>query len=151
MSLPSFITAVGQPAFTTEARVSDYVITQALGANEPTALFIKARYWQTRADYARPAANTTLTYDNGSENVDHQQVNRALGTRSYFCDPYCSWQRGSVENAIGLVRRYLPKKTDFAHVSMAQLKTIETRINNRPRKCLDFRTPAEVFKLTCCT
>ena len=53
MSLPSFITAVGQPAFTTEARVSNYVITQALGANEPTALFIKARYWQTRADYAR--------------------------------------------------------------------------------------------------
>ncbi|MDA0701031.1 MAG: IS30 family transposase [Bacteroidetes bacterium] len=98
-----------------------------------------------------PHMRRTITYDNGSENVDHQQVNQVLGTRSYFCDPYCSWQRGSVENAIGLVRRYLPKKTDFAHVSKAQLKTIETRINNRPRKCLDFSTPAEVFKLTCCT
>ena len=66
MSLPSFITAVGQPAFTTESRVSDYVIVQALGANEPTALTLSAKYWQTRAQYARPAANTTLTYDNGA-------------------------------------------------------------------------------------
>lgn len=66
MSLPAFITDTGQPAFTTEARVSDYVITQALGADEPTALFIKARFWQTRAQYARPAVNATLTYDNGA-------------------------------------------------------------------------------------
>lgn len=66
MSTPSFITAAGQPAFTTESRVSDYVISQALGANEPSALLISARYWQTRADYARPAVNSTLTYDNGA-------------------------------------------------------------------------------------
>ncbi len=66
MSLPAFITAAGQPAFTTETRVSDYIIQQALGANEPTALIITAKYWQTRADYARPAVNATLTYDNGA-------------------------------------------------------------------------------------
>lgn len=66
MPFPLFQTAVGQNAFTTETRVSDYVIQQALGANEPTALFISARYWQTRADYARPAVNSTLTYDNGA-------------------------------------------------------------------------------------
>ena len=98
-----------------------------------------------------PHMRRTITYDNGSENVEHQKVNRALGTQSYFCDPYCSWQRGSVENVIGLVRRYLPKKTDFAQVSNAQLKAIESRINNRPRKCLDFKTPAEVFNQKCCT
>jgi hypothetical protein len=66
MPFPSFQTAVGQNAFTTETRVSDYIIEQALGANEPTALIISARYWQTRADYARPAVNATLTYDNGA-------------------------------------------------------------------------------------
>jgi hypothetical protein len=66
MPFPSYITAAGQNAFTTETRVSDYVITQALGANEPTALLISAKYWQTRANYARPAANTVLTYDNGA-------------------------------------------------------------------------------------
>lgn len=66
MPFPSFQTAAGQNAFTTETRVSDYIIEQALGANEPTALIISARYWQTRADYARPAANATITYDNGA-------------------------------------------------------------------------------------
>ncbi len=98
-----------------------------------------------------PQMRRTITYDNGSENVGHQAVNKVLGTTSYFCDPYCSWQRGSVENAIGLVRRYPPKKTDFASVSKAQIKTIEARINNRPRKCLDFKTPAEVFNRKRCT
>lgn len=66
MPFPSFQTAAGQNAFTTETRISDYQIEHALGANEPTALSISARYMQTRADYARPAANTTLTYDNGA-------------------------------------------------------------------------------------
>jgi len=93
----------------------------------------------------------TITYDNGSENVEHQKVNKVLGTQSYFCNPYCSWERGSVENTIGLVRRYLPKKTDFSEVSEVQLKTIESLINSRPRKCLDFKTPAEVFNRKCCT
>lgn len=66
MALPSFQTAAGQPAFTTETRTGDYIITQALGAREPTALQITAEFTQTRADYARPAPNTTLTYDNGA-------------------------------------------------------------------------------------
>lgn len=66
MSLPAFLTAAGQNAFTVETRVADYVIRQELGAAEPTALVISAKYWQTRAEYARPAPNTTLTYDNGA-------------------------------------------------------------------------------------
>ncbi len=98
-----------------------------------------------------PHMRRTITYDNGSENVEHQKVNKVLGTQSYFCNPYCSWERGSVENTIGLVRRYLPKKTDFSEVSEVQLKTIESLINSRPRKCLDFKTPAEVFNRKCCT
>lgn len=88
----------------------------------------------------------TITYDNGKENVQHLQVNEALGTRSYFCSPMHSWQKGSVENAAGLVRRRLPKKTDFAMVSVAQVKRTERWLNGLPRKCLGFKTAAEAFR-----
>jgi len=87
----------------------------------------------------------TITYDNGTENVEHERVNKILGTKSYFCHPYNSWEKGGVENIIGLIRRYLPKKTDFAKISKYKIKIIENRLNNRPRKCLKYRTPNEVF------
>lgn len=93
----------------------------------------------------------TITYDNGSENTDHEKTNDILGTRSYFCAPYHSWEKGTVENTIGLVRRSLPKKTDFATVSSKELRTIERRLNNRPRKCLGYLTPTEAYKTECCT
>lgn len=88
----------------------------------------------------------TMTYDNGTENAQHEAVNAKLGTRSYFCAPYHSWEKGSVENAIGLVRIFFPKGTDFATVTKKQVKRVEYLLNTRPRKCLDYRTPAEVFK-----
>lgn len=87
----------------------------------------------------------SLTYDNGSEHAEHEKINKALGTRSYFCHPYSSWERGTNENTNGLIRRFLPKKTDFSKVSMKQIKRIEFLLNNRPRKCLNYRTPEEVF------
>jgi IS30 family transposase len=87
----------------------------------------------------------TITYDNGSENVEHERINETLGTRSYFCNPFHSWEKGSVENSIGLVRRFLPKKTDFGTISRYRLKKIENLLNNRPRKCLAFQTPREVM------
>jgi transposase, IS30 family len=86
----------------------------------------------------------TITYDNGSENVQHEIVNKRLGTKSYFCAPYHSWEKGTVENTIGLIRRFLPKRTDFSKVTPSQLTKIEHLLNNRPRKCLDFQTPREV-------
>lgn len=93
----------------------------------------------------------TITYDNGSENVEHERTNAVLGTRSYFTEPYHSWEKGTVENTIGLVRRFLPKKTDFGTISNKELRKIEYWLNHRPRKCLDYRTPAEAFKDECCT
>ncbi len=87
----------------------------------------------------------TITYDNGSENVEHQKVNELLGTKSFFCNPYHSWEKGSVEYAVGLIRRFLPKKTDFAMISYQKIKRIEHLLNARPRKCLQFKTPREVF------
>jgi len=94
--------------------------------------------------YPRPLRQT-LTYDNGSENTEHVQTNAVLGTRSYFCEPFHSWERGTVENTIGLVRRFFPKQTDLAQLSRAQVQSVERWLNHRPRKCLGFRTPAEVF------
>ena len=91
-------------------------------------------------------ARLSLTYDNGTENTNHLETNHALGTKSFFCAPFHSWEKGTVENTIGLVRRHLPKKTDLAKVSLKEFKAIERWLNNRPRKCLGFQTPAEVFR-----
>jgi transposase, IS30 family len=95
-----------------------------------------------------PRLRRTLTYDNGSENVGHERVNNVLGTRSYFCDPYQSWQRGTVENTIGVARRLLPKKTDLTRVSAQTIHLVEQWLNTRPRKCLNYRTPEEALRST---
>lgn len=92
----------------------------------------------------------SLTYDNGTENCAHLQTNVALGTQSYFCEPYHSWEKGTVENSIGLIRRYFPKGTNFTQVSNSQVQKVEKQLNSRPRKCLNYQTPAEAFRKECC-
>ena len=87
----------------------------------------------------------SITYDNGSENTKHERLNEKIGTKSYFCAPYSSWEKGSVENRNGIIRRFFPKKTDFAEVGNDKIKEVESWINNRPMKCLGYQTPAEVF------
>jgi len=88
----------------------------------------------------------SITFDNGSENVEHLELRNELNLKTYFCAAFHSWEKGTVENIIGMIRRYLPKKTDFAKVTNATLKWIERRLNNRPRKCLGYLTPAEVYR-----
>ena len=90
-------------------------------------------------------ARRSITYDNGTENYYHEEVNKALNTKSFFCKPYHSWEKGSVENINGLIRRFIPKKTDLANFSQEQLDVIENLLNHRPRKCLGYKTPAQVF------
>lgn len=92
----------------------------------------------------------TMTYDNGTENANHEYNNLKLGMRSYFCYPYHSWEKGGVENMNGLIREYLPKGCDLSKFTRQEVQAIERRLNNRPRKCLGYRTPAEVFG-RCCT
>lgn len=92
-----------------------------------------------------PQLKRTLTLDRGTENAEW----KAFGLPVYFCDPYSSWQKGSVEQVIGLVRRYIPKGTNLRTVTPKQLQTIQNRLNNRPRKVLGFRTPYEVFSSHC--
>lgn len=87
----------------------------------------------------------TLTLDRGTENAAYKK----FGLSVFFCDPYSSWQKGSVEQVIGLLRRYIPKQTDIARITPKQLKKYQDRLNNRPRKCLDFSTPSEVLSSHC--
>lgn len=86
-------------------------------------------------------AKKSDTVDNGSEFTNHKQFNLPV----YFCDPYASWQKGTNENTNGLIRRYLPKKTDFRIITQQDLDDIVEEINNRPRKCLNYQTPLEAF------
>lgn len=88
----------------------------------------------------------SITYDNGHENSEHYKVNRKFRIRSYFCDAYCSWQKGSVEQSISLVRRFIPKGWDITCIPPKHIAKIEDLLNQRPRKCLDFATPAEIFE-----
>jgi IS30 family transposase len=86
----------------------------------------------------------TLTLDNGTENTKHEIITEGIGVKCYFAHPYASWERGTNENANGLVRWYFPKGTDFAKITDEQIALVESLLNNRPRKCLGFRTPIEV-------
>ena len=93
-----------------------------------------------------PAAlRQTVTFDNGTEFTRHYELH-ALGIETFFCDTYSPWQKGGVENAIGRLRRFLPRKTDLAEVSEERFALVVEAYNNTPRKCLGYRTPAEVFK-----
>ena len=91
-------------------------------------------------------ARQSITFDNGKENYNHEKLTRDYGIKTYFCDPHCAWQKGSNENHNGILRRYIPKKTDLTKVTQYELDTILEEINNRPRKCLGYETPIEAFK-----
>lgn len=94
----------------------------------------------------------TMTLDNGKENSCHAELERLLGCKVYFADPGSAWQKGCIENIFGLLRQYMPKKTNIANYTAKQLEQFVDALNNRPRKRLGYLTPNEVFtKLTCCT
>jgi IS30 family transposase len=88
----------------------------------------------------------TLTFDNGKEFSNHANIDAALGCTTYFARPFASWERGSNENFNGLLRQYIPKNRPLSSVTDEEIKMIEVRLNNRPRKRLGFKTPAQVFQ-----
>lgn len=87
----------------------------------------------------------STTLDNGKEMVKHTKLKKQLGMKTYFADPYSSWQRGGNENANLWIRYYFPKGTDFSKIPDEEIKDVEWELNNRPRKRLGFKTPMEVF------
>jgi len=88
----------------------------------------------------------TITADNGKEFAYHEQVTEALDAQVYFADPYSSWQRGLNENTNGLRRQYWPKKTDFKQVAANDVVVVLEKLNNRPRKALNYQTPAQIMQ-----
>jgi IS30 family transposase len=86
----------------------------------------------------------TITFDNGAENADHHRLAKRFPEGAFFCDPHKPWQKGSVENTIGRLRRYLHRKTPAQHRQKEQVDAAIDRLNNTPRKCLGFYAPSEV-------
>ena len=87
----------------------------------------------------------SMTYDNGMEMANHKWLTNNTGMDIFFAHPYSSWERGTNENTNGLIRRFLPKGTDFNNVTLEQLKAIENNLNNRPKKVLGYKTPNELM------
>jgi IS30 family transposase len=91
------------------------------------------------------AMRRSLTFDNGTEFALHYRLRETLGLSTFFCDPHAPWQKGGIENAIGRLRRRLPRKADLAVVAQEDLSRLVEAYNTTPRKCLAFGTPQEVF------
>ena len=97
----------------------------------------------------KPLSNNikSITYDNGNEFTMHEKINKTLNIKSFFCKPYSSYEKGTVENINGLIRRFFPKGTDFDTISEEEIAYVENWINNRPMKILNYMTPKQVFQL----
>ena len=117
---------------------------------QKTAPFCRAALTGVLAPLPKPLRRS-VTYDNGSENYEHTVLNDDLSMRSYFCQPYHNWEKGTVENTNGLIRRFVPKRTPLGPITAQRFQEIENWLNDRPRKCLNFKTPREAFTAACCT
>jgi len=113
--------------------------------NKQKVLQITLKTIQSLKRVGKPIVRS-ITTDNGSENTNHQELSQELKVPIYFCHPYHSWEKGSVENMIGRVRRYIPKGTNLYKYSTEQIQWLENTLNNTPRKCLNYQTPNEVMQ-----
>lgn len=114
-----------------------YKVVRKTAQEVADAVIEMLRPWQDRVH--------TITSDNGKEFAHFERIGEALKAMMYFAHPYASWERGTNENTNGLIRQYFPKDKDLSTISQEDIAWVEERLNNRPRKCLGFRTPNEVF------
>ena len=146
-------------------RLGDWEVDTVVGKNQQGALVSlverKSRYTllglvqrrqadlvkQTIISLLMPLTDRVLsiTSDNGKEFAEHVQIAEALDAAFYFSHPYSAWERGTNENTNGLIRQYFPKGSDFSSVTETGTVSVTDKLNHRPRKCLDFKTPFEVF------
>jgi IS30 family transposase len=123
-------------------RASRFLVTRKL--DRPTAQGVQDALYHAMRRLPK-SKRKTQTFDNGREFARHETIARLLALEVYFAHPYSSWERGTNENTNGLLRQYLPKSRDFESLTAFELAGYNWQLNNRPRKCLNYRTPAEVF------
>lgn len=122
-----------------KSRYTLIIKLKARNANEVAKMFSK------KLNQLNPVFKKSMTYDNGIEMAKHQIITKNTGMKIYFAHPYSSWERGTNENTNGLIRRYLPKGTDFNEIDENQLLFIQKKLNNRPRKIIGYKTPNEIM------
>jgi transposase, IS30 family len=124
-----------------------YVFYIILLALQPVDQCLAELVSQATISLLKPFAKKvlTITADNGKEFANHAQIAESLKAAFYFAHPYSAWERGTNENTNGLVRQYFPKNTNFLHSTFEEVLSVTDKLNHRPRKCLDFLTPFEVF------
>ena len=83
----------------------------------------------------------SITFDRGTEGAEHEKISEYLNADIYFCHPYCSWEKGSVENRNMFIRRYFPRHTDMSQITDDIIYEVQEKLNDRPMKCLKYRTP----------
>ena len=121
-------------------RCSKYTLMKKLG--QKTAENVQHAMIEKMQEF--PHQVYTITYDNGMEFAAHKEISVALNSESYFAAPYHSWERGLNEHTNGLIRQYLPKSFDFKNITDGEIKVIENKLNHRPRKVLEYKTPFEI-------
>ena len=166
--IPGRISIHQRPAEADGTRFGDWEMDLVIGKGQKSAVLTMTErktnmFLQTKLASKKPeevakaawrlllpykASVLTITTDNGSEFMNHQWLARRIGATVYFADPFCSGQKGAVENANKLLRQYFPKGTDFRTIDQSQLDRIQAKINRRPREKLNFSSPkVEFFKL----
>ena len=136
------ISAVSKTALLTVVdRCSKFTLMKKIG--QKTAENVRVAMIDKMRSLPHPVH--TITYDNGMEFAAHLKISTELNASSYFATPYRSWERGLNEHTNGLIRQYLPKSFDFKDVTDDEIQAIENKLNHRPRKVLQYRTPFEVF------
>lgn len=116
-------------------------VSKIQGFNAPETKDALVRTIETLPD----GFTKSFTFDNGTEGAKHHEIKNEYNVQTFFCDTYAAWQKGGVENVNGLIRQYFPKSTRFEEVSDEQVRTVQERLNNRPRKRLNYQTPNELL------
>ena len=132
----------GQSVLVAQERASRFILLAKPPSRKAAPTAAQLHNWLAPLP---PQLRRTLTQDNGTEFAGHHTLRDALGINTFFCNPHSPWQKGGIENANGRIRRFLPRKADLRHYTPDQINDIARRCNATPRKCLGFKTPAELF------
>jgi len=133
---------VGQNLLLAHERKTRFILITRQPAKRSDSVIARLRRWLACLP---PGMRKSMTFDNGTEFALHHRLGSSLGVQTFFCDPHSPWQKGGIENAIGRLRRFLPRKTDLDALSARDLKAAARRYNTTPRKALGWKTPAEAF------